>query len=155
MTERAAIFASLSTLGNETNMPALRLPENATLLLDQAQINVSDSYEDKWLLYNIAPGCSKDDTWELFQMAVRDHGGFQPEENELEELGWCWPAEPNSHELSTLQEVLDFHLCIISKRIAGEPTGQKHLAYEFGFVAITSPEWREKGVTAVSRPRAP
>lgn len=133
-------------------MPALRLPENATSILDRAHINVPDSYEYKWLLYNIAPECSDDDVWELFHTAVREHGDFQPEEDEFEELGWCWPAETDGHELRTMQDVLDFHFGIVSKRIAGEPTGQKHFAYEFGFVVITSSEWREKGVIAVSKP---
>lgn len=131
-------------------MPASRLPENANFVLDRAQINVPDSYEDKWLIYNIASGSSEDDTWELFETAVRDNGGFQPEDDEFEELGWCWPAETNGHAMSTIQEVLDVHFGLVSKRIAGEPTGQKHHAYEFGFLVITSLEWREEGVTAVS-----
>jgi hypothetical protein len=131
-------------------MHTLRLPENATFQLDRAQINVLDSYEDKWLIYNIASGSNGDDTWELFEKAVRDNGGFQPAEDEFEELGWCSPANTNSNELKTLQDVLNFHFDIISKRIAGESTGQKHFAYEFGFIAVTSPEWREQGVTAVS-----
>lgn len=131
-------------------MTALRLPENATSVLDQAQINVPDSYEDKWLIHNIAPGWSGDETWELFETAVRDNGGFQPEEDEYEELGWCWPAETSGNVMSTIQEVLDFHFSIISKRILGEFTGQKHHAYEFGFLVITNSEWREKGVIAVS-----
>jgi len=134
-------------------MSALRLPKNATHLLDQAHINVADSYEDKWLIYNIAPGCNTDDNWELFETAVRNNGGFKPEEDELEELGWCWPAETRGNELKTLQDVLDFHFGIISKRIAGEPTEQKHFTYEFGFVAITISEWRDRGVTAVSHLR--
>lgn len=131
-------------------MPALRLPENATSILDQAHVNVPDSYEDKWLLYNIAPECSDDDVCELFQTAVREHGGFQPEEEESEKLGWCWPAETEGHELRRIQDVLQFHFGIVSKRIAGESAGQRHFAYEFGFVVMTSSEWREKGVIAVS-----
>jgi hypothetical protein len=134
-------------------MPALRLPENAAFLLDHARINVPDSYEDKWLIYNIAPGCDENDTWELFNTAVRENGDFQPEEDEYEELGWCWPAETGGGEPNNLQDVLDFHFGIISKRIDGEPTGQKHFAYEFGFVVITTAEWRKRGVTAVCEPR--
>lgn len=128
-------------------MPALRLPENATSTLDQAHINIPDSYEDKWLLYNIAPGSSEDDAWGLFRTVVRENSGYQPEEHEFEELGCCWPADTKDHELGTLQEVLDFHFGIVSKRISGTPTGQKHFTYEYGFVAITSPQWREQGVT--------
>ena len=134
-------------------MPASRLSENAIFVLNRAQINVPDSYEDKWLIYNIALGCSADDNWELFETAVRNNGSFKPEEDELEELGWCWPVETNGYELKTLQDVLDFHFSIILKRIAGEPTGQKHFTYEFGFVVITTSEWRDRGVTAVSHVR--
>lgn len=130
-------------------MPALRLPENAIFVLDRARINMPDSYEDKWLIYNVATDCSDDDTWGLFERAVRDNGGFQPEENEFEELGWCWPAETSGHAMSTIQEVLGFHFGIISNRIAGEATGQKHHAYEYGFLVIINSEWRDKGVIAV------
>lgn len=132
-------------------MPALRLPKNANAILDQAHINVPDSYEDKWLIYNIAPECSSDATWECFCTAVRNNGGFEPEEDELEELGWCWPANAGGRELRTTQEVLNFHFDIISKRIGSEPTGQEHFVYEFGLVVITSSRWREEGLTAVSR----
>lgn len=38
--------------------------------------------------------------------------------------------------LSTRQEVLAFH--IVSKRIAGKPTGQNCFTYEFGFLVITT-----------------
>jgi len=131
-------------------MPALQFPKTAISLLDKAQINVADSYEDKWLIYNIAPGCNQDDNWELFETAVRNNGGFTPEDDELEELGWCWSAETHGHELKTLQDVLEFHFGIISRRIAGEPTGQKHFTYEFGFVVIANSEWRDRGVIAVS-----
>lgn len=121
-------------------MSPSRLPENATSVLDQAQVNAPDSYEDIWLLYTIAPETGREDTWELFRTAVRDNGGFQPEENELEELGWCWPTKTNGVKLKMVQDVLGFHFDIVSKRIAGEPTGQKHIAYEFGFVVITISE---------------
>lgn len=131
-------------------MSALRLPEDSTSSLDRLQTNVAEGHEQKWLIYNIAPQSSEDDTWELFRTAVRQHGGFQPEEDELEKLGWCWPAATDGQPLSTLEEVLAFHLGIVSKRIAGEPTGQKHFAYEFGFLAITSLQWRDRGVTAVT-----
>lgn len=131
-------------------MPALGLPKNAFSIMDRAQLNVPDSYEDKWLIYNIAPECSSDDTWECFRIAVQNNGGFEPEEDELEELGWCWPAHTEGRKVETIQELLDFHFRIISKRIAGEPTGQKHSVYEFGFVVITSSRWREEGLTAVS-----
>lgn len=134
-------------------MSALRLPSNASSMLDRAQ--VSGTTPEKWLIYNIASECSANDTWELFQKAVVENPGYAPEEDELEQVGWCWPAETNGREVSSLQEVVDFHFAILSKMIAGEATGQKHLVYVYGFLAITSSGWREKGVTAASATLTP
>lgn len=132
-------------------MAFIRLPENAKDILDHSRVNVPDSYEDKWLLHNIVPGC-EDDVWELFRTAVREEGGFEPKDDEYEQFGWCWPANQESHPVHSVQDVLDFHLAIVQKRIAGEPTQQKHFVYEFGFVVIDRADWREKGVIAVSDP---
>lgn len=96
-------------------MPALWLLENATWVLGRAHINVPDSYEDKWLIYNTTSGCSQNDAWELLERAVRENGGLQPAENEFEELGLGWPAETDGRKLGTLQEVLDYHVNILSE----------------------------------------
>ena len=70
---------------------SLQLAPNAKSILDRARISVPDSYEDKWLPYNIAPGCEADG-WELCHTAVSENGGFVPKEDEYEQFGWCWPA---------------------------------------------------------------
>lgn len=128
-------------------MSPLRLPENATSILERTYRGDADTseFDDKWLIYttNNAPPDAK----ELSSMAMESWQTV--EESEFDELKFLRPAVQADTSLS-LQAALEDHLHLCERRLNAEPLNEdEQQFYAFGFIALTRSDWKERGVTAV------
>lgn len=130
-------------------MAPLHLPENAASILQRAyrgDANVTDIDDDKWLIYIIdnVPADAK----ELARLAM-DYWQTV-DESERDELCFLKSALQPSTNLS-LQNALGYHLNLCERRLERcEPRGDdEQQFYLFGFIALTRPDWKTQGVTAV------
>lgn len=132
-------------------MAPLHLPQNAASILEQAYNGeVNGCVFDKWLIYIAVPGLPDGEARDLYRMGMKaynEHSLGEPE-SEGEELGFLKAAELIHPPPKDLQSILDYHLSMVEGQYSGgAPKDQQHV-YRFGFIAITSPDWRDNGVTA-------
>lgn len=130
-------------------MSALRFPPKAIEVLeregpDPLTCNVPWS---KWLIYNIETAPKEAE--ELYVAAMESHVNPSPK-SEWETQSFLKPAE-QTVALPDVQHVLDHHIRMLEEMHDElEKTGKwDWQVYIYGFIAITSADWRDTGVTAV------
>jgi hypothetical protein len=133
-------------------MSPLRFPENASMILELAYTGEANNSEfDKWLIHSAGPGLSIKDAHELFHDAMSSYNDqcLGEPESEWEAQGFLKPAgkaDPASHDLQT---IFEHHLRLVERQFSGGASGDPRQFYKLGFVVITRPDWRERGVSAV------
>jgi hypothetical protein len=135
-------------------MCSLRLPENASQLLDQTwPAEAADISEySKWLIYSLDSALPEA---EKLYCAIKptDFATYGSEPEWEETISWMRPALQN-FAAPDLQHILDHHFRMVERLFAqAHQTGSIDKAewtiYQHGFVVITEENWRENGVTAV------
>lgn len=138
-------------------MSPLRLPPNASTILERASHGEADTTElDKWLIYTI-DSVPASDSKDLYYKATKAYNEvcLRKNESEWEELGFAKVAKKTWWP--DLQAVLEWHLGMAGRRLRdSEGRGEEEeeddvQSYLFGFIALTRPDWRERegGVVAV------
>lgn len=135
-------------------MSPLRLPQNAASILERAYDGDAKTSEfDKWLIYTTENAPS--DAQELFQSAMSAYNdqALNEPESEWENLGFLKPANQSHADLQspTLQGILEHHLHMVERQFPDSKPDSKdeQQFYIFGFIALTRPDWKRQGVTAV------
>ncbi|KAG9524737.1 hypothetical protein KCV07_g1840, partial [Aureobasidium melanogenum] len=135
-------------------MSGLHLPQNAASILERAYNGDAKTSEfDKWLIYTTYD--APQDAQELYQSAMSAYNdqALNEPESEWESVGFLKPANqshPDLH-LSSLQHVLEHHLHMVERQFPGSipDSGDDEQFYVYGFIALTQPDWKQRGATAV------
>lgn len=135
-------------------MSPLHLPQNAASILERAYHGDANTSEfDKWLIYTTES--APFDAEELFQLAMSAYNdqALNEPESERENVGFLKPANQSHTDLQSpsLQRILEHHLHIVERQFSDSKPDSKddqHF-YIFSFIALTRPDWKQQGVTAV------
>lgn len=133
-------------------MSPLRFPENATSILERAYTGeANNSQFDKWLIYSAHPELSNKDAQVLFHDAMKPYNDqcLGEPESEWEEQGFLLPAPQAEPPSRDLQSIFEHHLSLVERHFSGDITGDPPQFYKLGFIALTKPDWRDRGVSAV------
>ncbi|SMQ55043.1 unnamed protein product [Zymoseptoria tritici ST99CH_1A5] len=136
-------------------MSPLRLPANAASILERAWHGEANTSEfDKWLVYTTenVPSSAAAEVAHAAMSAYNDQALHEPE-SEWDEIGFIKPPTQDHEHLQspTLQAVLEHHLDMVSRQSRNSASNGEddQNFYIWGFIAVTTPEWRSQGITAV------
>ncbi|KAG9911089.1 hypothetical protein KCU98_g1267, partial [Aureobasidium melanogenum] len=135
-------------------MGGLHLPQNAALILERAYNGDAKTSEfDKWLIYTTE--YAPQDAQELYQLAMSAYNdqALNEPESEWESVGFLKPANQSRPDLQSpsLQRVLEHHLHMVERRFpeSTPDSGDDEQFYVYGFIALTQPDWKQRGAVAV------
>jgi hypothetical protein len=138
-------------------MGELHLPQNAASILERAYNGDAKTSEfDKWLIYtteraHVPQGAAQ----ELYRLAMSAYNeqALNEAESQWESVSFLKPANQCRPDLQSpsLQRVLEHHLHMIERQFPDStPDSQDDEEfYVYGFIALTQPDWRQSGATAV------
>lgn len=135
-------------------MGPLRFPRDAVSVLDRAHNGDARTSEfDKWLVYTTGvPPSNAEELSHAAMVCYNDQTLGEPE-SEWDTLAFLKPANQSHPNLQSpsLQRIFEHHLGMIERQLPGlEPeSSDERNFYIFGFIAVTRPDWRGHGVTAV------
>ncbi|KAM0715718.1 hypothetical protein Q7P37_009218 [Cladosporium fusiforme] len=133
-------------------MGPLQFPEKAPSILERAYTGASNNSDyDKWLIYLASPDVSDKDARHLYQDAMKAYNDqyLGEPESEWEEQGFLKPADKSPCPPRDLQSIFEHHLTLVERQHSSVVLDDPQQLYKLGFIAITSPFWREQGVTVV------
>ncbi|KAG9664395.1 hypothetical protein KCU95_g814, partial [Aureobasidium melanogenum] len=135
-------------------MGGLDLPQNAALILERAYNGDAKTSEfDKWLIYTTEH--APQDAQELYQLAMSAYNdqALNEPESEWESVGFLKPANQSRPDLQSpsLQRVLEHHLHMVERQFPEftPDSGDDEQFYVYGFIALSQPDWKQRGVVAV------
>ncbi|KAG9943377.1 hypothetical protein KCU85_g8719, partial [Aureobasidium melanogenum] len=135
-------------------MDELHLPQDAASILERTYNSDARTSEfDKWLIYTTyhAP----QDAQKLYRLAMSAYNeqALNEPESEWESVGFLKPANQSRPDLRSpsLQRILEHHLHMVERQFPefAPDGGDDEQFYVFGFIALTQPDWKHKGATAV------
>lgn len=138
----------------QASMGGLHLPQNAASILERAYNGDAKTSEfDKWLIYTTEN--APQDAQELYRLAMSAYNDqvLNEPESEWESVGFLKPANQSRPDLPSpsLQRVLEHHLHMVERQFPESvpDSGDDEQFYVYGFIALTRPNWKQRGVTAV------
>ncbi|KAG9563857.1 hypothetical protein KCU71_g2060, partial [Aureobasidium melanogenum] len=135
-------------------MDGLHLPKDAASTLERAYNGDAKTSEfDKWLIYTTEH--APQDAQELYQLAMSAYNdqALNEPESEWESVGFLKPANQSRPNLQSpsLQHVLEHHLHMVKRQFpeSTPDSGDDEQFYVYGFIALTQPDWKQRGAMAV------
>lgn len=135
-------------------MGPLQLSKDAVSVLERAHNGDAKTSEfDKWLVYTSEVPLSNAEELSHAAMVSYNAQALGEPESEWDTLTFLKPANQSHPDLQSpsLQRIFEHHLGMVERQLPGAESAinDDNQFYIFGFIAVTRPDWREQGVTAV------